>query len=105
MDRTYLPTDLVVYTGEKHRGDIGGKPGEVCCQVENQPGTYVVAFGSDDFVLSGTLLAPFQGQVRTGEDRTHKKSSSKDNAGSKKDRSGPIVERRRGNVQDDSEED
>lgn len=104
-DKHWLQGDLVVYTGEKNRGEIGGAPGEICAPVVNQPGTYVVAFGKDDYVLSGTLLAPFQGNIRSGEERHNKKSGGGKDSPGKKDRSGPTVERRRTKPSDDDVED
>jgi hypothetical protein len=82
----YYQGDLVSYSGERFRGDLGGKPGEICAPVVNQDDTYVVAFGSDDYVLSGKLLTPFQGHIRTAEDKPV----------GKKDKRGPKVEARRG---------
>jgi hypothetical protein len=91
----YLQGDLVNYVGERFRGDLGGKPGEVCAPVGNQEDTYVVAFGSDDYVVSGKLLTPFQGHIRSAEDKQTEK----------KEKRGPKVEARRGrNNQEESDE-
>jgi hypothetical protein len=96
--RTYFQGDLVNYSGERHRGDLGGKPGEICAPVVNQDDTYIVAFGSDDYVMSASLLTPFQGHLRTSDD---KQSDKKD----KKEKKTPKVEARRGkNKQQESDD-
>lgn len=47
----YMPFDLVTYTGEKFRGDIKDKLGEVVCPVAGDPGKYVVEFGDNSYIL------------------------------------------------------
>jgi hypothetical protein len=60
----YYQGDLVSYTGEKFRSDLGGKMGEICAPVGNQDGVYVVTFGGDDYVMGGAHLTTFQGHLK-----------------------------------------
>jgi hypothetical protein len=90
----YFQGDLVSYCGEKFRGDLGGKPGEICAPVVNQDDCYVCCFGGEDYVISGKLLTPFQGHIRSAEDKQP----------AKKEKRGPKVEARRGrNNQEESD--
>ena len=82
----YFQGDKVSYQGERFRSDLAGKPGEICAPVTNQDDTYVVAFGTDDYVISGKLLTPFQGHLRSPDDKQPEK----------KEKRGPKVETRRG---------
>jgi hypothetical protein len=82
----FFQGDLVSYVGEKFRGDLGGKMGEICAPVVNQSGTYVVSFGGDDYVMSDKFLSRFQGHLRSSEDKQPEK----------KERRQPKVEARRG---------
>ena len=83
--RQYQLDDKVVYTGEKLRGDLGGKMGVVLSPIEGNSEGYVVDFGSDVYVMSVNVMAPFQGHIRTPENKSEKKE--------KKDL---LVEKRRG---------
>lgn len=49
----YMPFDKVRYTGRRYASILSGKGkiGDVCAQVQNQPGVYVVDFGDESFVL------------------------------------------------------
>lgn len=64
----YMIDDKVSYIGEKFRGDLGGKMGMICSVVRNNPNSFVVDFGGDSYVLSVSLLKPFQGHLRGSEE-------------------------------------
>lgn len=48
----YLTGDKVRYIGNKFRGEIGSKLGEVVAQVQNQPSAVVVDFGDFSYICS-----------------------------------------------------
>jgi hypothetical protein len=93
----FFQGDLVSYRGSKFSSDLGGKMGEICAPVTNQKDHFVVAFGSDDYVLSESVLVPFQGHLRTGTDE------SKHPEKKEKKPKGPQVELRRGRSKQEDE--
>lgn len=48
---SFMPFDKVMYTGEKFRGDIKEKLGEIVSRVEGRPGAYVVEFGDNSYIM------------------------------------------------------
>jgi hypothetical protein len=95
--RQYQLDDKVVYTGEKLRGDLGGKMGVILAPIEGNEDGFVVDFGSDVYVMSSKVLATFQGHIRSPEDKRQPE---------KKERKDLQVEKRRGNkrAQDEDSE-
>lgn len=60
MQKKYMPDDKVQYAGSRFGKELAGAQGWVICEVRNDPGLYVVEFGSDSYLLRDTVLAPFQ---------------------------------------------
>lgn len=69
----FMIDDKVSYTGEKFRGDLGGKMGLICSVVANNPNSFVVDFGGDSYVISASLLATFQGHLRGSDEEKKSK--------------------------------
>src|SRR5260370_24234558 len=87
----FMIGDLVAYTGDRFKSELGGAMGEVCAPVQNDSNTYVINFGKEDYVMPARVLTRFQGHARpASEDKpaTDKKD--------KKSKGGPQVSRRRG---------
>ena len=53
----YMQGDKVRYVGNKFRGEIGSRLGEVVAQVQNQPSAVVVDFGEYAYVCSFDSLS------------------------------------------------
>lgn len=60
MQKKYMPDDKVQYVGSRFAKELAGGQGWVISDVRNDPGLYVVEFGSDSYLLRDTVLAPFQ---------------------------------------------
>jgi hypothetical protein len=89
----YFQGDAVVYCGEKFRGDLGGKWGEVVAPVHNESGAYIVCFGGDDYVMSEASLMRTKGQPKPEDGNVPKK------------RKEPQVQARRGRGKQEEETD
>lgn len=85
----YFQGDRVRYIGRRFAKELSGKGkvGEVCAQVQNQKGAYVVDFGDDSYVMpEGSLerYRPTAAELKEGkaepviETRRRKRASSED---------------------------
>jgi hypothetical protein len=61
----FFPGDKVVYQGSKFP-ELRNKLGEVCAQVKNSPGTVVVDFGDNSYVMSNRVLDRFKPSKEAG---------------------------------------
>lgn len=64
MQKKYMPDDKVQYVGSKFAKELAGGQGWIISDVRNDPGLYVVEFGSDSYLLRDTVLAPFRAQPK-----------------------------------------
>ena len=58
-DNHFMIGDLVSYTGDRFKSELGGAMGEVCAPVQNDSNTYVINFGKEDYVMPAKRSSNF----------------------------------------------
>ena len=58
--KLFFPFDKVQYCGEKLRGELRGKLGIICAEVQGSKQSYVVDFGDASYIMDECLLEKYK---------------------------------------------